>query len=1223
MLYVFEDYTLDSARYELRQQGVLVRVEPRAFDVLAYLIQHAGYTVTKEELLEQLWATQFVSDSALTYCVAEARKAIGDSGQAQRCIKTVRGRGYRFIIPVETRLPEDVVVAIPTAPSPLLPAERGPLARADVAPLPHPVPTDLVPVPPPAEAPSGALRATRPGWHEAERRQLTVLCCGVSSAPARAVPLDPEELLEMVQDYHALCTEVIDRFAGHIAQYLPEGLVVYFGYPQAHDDDAHRAVRTGLGIVEGVAGLSRRLEQEQGARLAVRVGIHTGVVVMGALRQGDPREPLAFGETPTIAAQVQSLAAPDAVVVSPTTLHLVEGYFVTQAMGAHILEEAAEPLAVYQILQEGPVQSRFAVAATKGLTPLVGREQEVGLLRERWAQATEGRGQVVMLSGEAGIGKSRLVQVLTEHLTGEVHTHIECQCSSYYQNTAFYPVVTSLQRFLRFTREEPAAERLRKLEKAFDPYGFPREEVVPLLAALLLLPPPAQYPALTHTPEWQKQKTLEFLLAWLLHEAGRQPVCVVMDDLHWGDPSTLEWLSLLIDQIPTTRVLLLLLCRPEFRPSWMVHSHCTHLALGRLSPRQTVEMIEQVVGGKPLPAEVVQQVVAITDGVPLFVEELTKMILESGLVKERAGRYALAGPLSPLAIPATLHDSLMARLDRLGRAKQIAQLGAVVGREFSYEVLQAVAPMAEAVLQQGLAQLVEAELLYQRGLPPQATYRFKHVLIQEVAYQSLLKRTQRQYHQQIAQVLETCFPETRAGQPELLAYHYTEAGLSVQAIPYWQQAGQQARQRSANLEAVQHFTQALALLATFPETPARAQQELDLQLALGSTLIATKGGAAPEVEQTYTRARALCARVGDTPQLFPALWGLYRFYRSQGALPTARELGEQLVQLAEREADPTHRLEAHAALGTALFYLGDYTAARTHVEQGIALTDPTTQRAQALRQGEASGVRCLVTAARTLWCMGYPAQAVQRSQEALTLAQELAHPYSLGVAQMWAAYLHHHRREVAVVQEHAEALLTLATAQGFPLYVGFGTCWRGWALVMQGQSEAGLTQLHQGMSTILTTGQELSRPFCLVLLAEAAGRTGQGAEGLHLLAEALTVFEASGRDDLLAEAYRLQGELLLQSRGASLEAEGVTPGVRLQTPGREAEACFQQALAIARRQQAKSWELRAALSLSRLWQQQGQREAARQLLAGIYDWFTEGFDTADLQEAKALLEELS
>ena len=541
--------------------------------------------------------------------------------------------------------------------------------------------------------------------------------------------------------------------------------------------------------------------------------------------------------------------------------------------------------------------------------------------------------------------------------------------------------------------------------------------------------------------------------------------------------------------------------------------------------RQAAELTGRVAHGKALPAEVVEQIVAKTDGVPLFVEELTKMVLESGLLQEQQEHYALTGPLPPLAIPTTLHDSLMARLDRLATVKGLAQLGATLGREFSYSLLQAVSPWDEETLQWGLHQLVAAEFLYQRGLPPQATYLFKHVLIQDAAYQPLLRSTRQQYHQRIAQVLEAQFPETAETQPELLAYHYTEAGFNEQAIGYWQRAGERALQRSANTEAVQHLTAGLALLATLPETPARALQELDLQLVLGPALIAIKGYAAPEVEQPYTRALALCEQVGETPQLFPTLLGLCRFYRNRGEVLKAWEIGERLYRLAQRMDAPTHLLEAHDALGSTLYFLGKYDDARMHLAQGIALTraDPAAQRALVLHHSVAPRVVCLTLAALTLWCLGYPVQGLRRSQEALALAQALAHPHSLAVAQHWAAFLHHHRCDAQAVKEQAEALLTLATTQRFPLYVGYGTCWQGWVLAVQGQGEAGIAQLRQGMAAVLATGQMLTQPFCLVLLAEAAGHAGQVAAGLRLLAEVLTAFEASGRGDLLAEAYSAQG----------------------------------------------------------------------------------------------------
>jgi class 3 adenylate cyclase len=660
-----------------------------------------------------------------------------------------------------------------------------------------------------------------PRPQEAERRQLTVLFCDLADSTRLAGQLDPEDLREVVLAYQGTCVEVLQRFDGHVAQYLGDGLLVYFGYPQAHEDDAQRAVRTGLGILDAMGAQNTRLEQPQGVRLAVRIGIHTGPVVVGTMGSGGRHEQLALGETPNLAARLQSLAAPDTVAISATTHRLVQGYFRCDDLGSPSLKGVEAPMRVYRVVEESAAQSRLDVAGASGLTPLVGREHEVGLLRERWAQSRDGLGQVVLLSGEAGIGKSRLVRVLTERVADEGALWLTLRCSPYHTNSAFYPVIEHLQRLLQWHRNETPEARLATLEQALQTVGLPLAEVIPLLAALLSLPVPEHYLPLVLSPQRQKQKTLEALVAWLLAETARQPVLAVWEDLHWADPSTLELLELLLDHVPTARLLLVLTSRPEFRPSWAPRSYVTQLTLTRLSRHQSEEMVVRVTGGKPVPAEVLAQVVAKTDGIPLFVEELVKTILEAGLVQEDAGRYVLTGPLPPLAIPATLQDALMARLDRLAVVKEMAQLGAVLGREFAYELLQAVAPLDEATLQQALARLVEAELLYQRGLPPQATYVFKHALIQDAAYQSLLKSTRQQFHQRIAQVLAQRFPETVETQPELLAHHYTEAGLIAQALPYWQQAGQHALGRSAYVEALSHLHKGLEVLRVLPDTMER------------------------------------------------------------------------------------------------------------------------------------------------------------------------------------------------------------------------------------------------------------------------------------------------------------------------------------------------------------------------------------------------------------------
>jgi predicted ATPase len=685
-----------------------------------------------------------------------------------------------------------------------------------------------------------------------------------------------------------------------------------------------------------------------------------------------------------------------------------------------------------------------------------------------------------------------------------------------------------------------------------------------------------------------------------MEEAERQAVYCTWEDLHWADPTTLELLHLYLEQMPTARMLAVLTVRPEFTPPWGARSHITQLTLSRLEHHYVGEMVEKVAKGKALSQEILQQIVAKTDGVPLFVEELTKTVLES---------------IEPIgsAIPATLHDALMARLDRMGSAKEIAQLGATLGREFSYEVLRAVSPRKDTELQQALEKLVEAEVLYQRGVDQQAHYLFKHVLIQDVAYQSLLKSTRQQYHQKIAQVLEEKFPETVATQPELLAHHYTEAGLIAQAIPYWQRAGQRATQRSANAEAISHLTKGLELLKTLPNTPERTQQELALQLTLGAPLIATKGYTVPEVEQAYTRALELCRQIGETPQLFPVLRGLQIFYLIRAEHKTARELGEQLLTLAQRVQDPVFLLGAHFVLGQTLYFLGELAPAREHLEQGIALYDPQQYRSL-VWAGAHPGAQCLSYAALALWHLGYPDQSLKRSHEALALAQELSHPFSLAFAFASAAFLHQYHRAGQSSRERAEATIALSSDQGFPFWLAIATILRGWALAEQGQAEEGIGQIRQGMAAYWATGAEMFRPFYLALLAEAYGKGGQAEEGLSVLAEALEFVHKTGERYYEAELYRLRGELtLVQSSVQRLES----------SVQKEGEECFLKALDIARQQQAKSWELRAATSLARLWQQQGKTAEAHKLLSEVYNWFTEGFDTKDLQEAKALLDELA
>ncbi|MFC1717949.1 AAA family ATPase, partial [Candidatus Poribacteria bacterium] len=1048
-----------------------------------------------------------------------------------------------------------------------------------------------------------------PGAQEAERRQLTVMFCDLVGSTPLSERLDPEELRGVLHEYQSVCAKIIRGFDGHIARYFGDGILVYFGYPTAHEDDAQRAVRAGVGVVEAMERLNMRLQQDMEVRLQVRVGIHTGIVVAGDMDESEQLESMAIvGETPNIAARLQGIAEPDTVVISPSTHRLTEGFFDCQPLGSHSLEGISQPMEVYHVLHESAARSRLDAAELTGLTPLMGREQESGLLLERWEQVKDGMGHVVLLSGEAGIGKSRMLQMLKERIAEDPRAWLtECRCSPYHQNSALYPVIDLLERtVLQFDRSDPPEEKLRKLEGFLTQYGLPLDEMVPLFASLLSISPGEGYPPLNLTPERQKQRTLQSLLTIIVDRSLQQPVLLVMEDVHWIDASSLELLNLIVDQGPTAPILALMTFRPEFVPPWTGRSHLTQITLNRLTRKQVAEMVEHI-ASKPLPDEVLQEIVAKTDGVPLFVEELTRMVLESGLLQEQADQYELTGPLPPLAIPTTLHDSLMARLDKLSTVKEVAQLGATIGREFSYEMLESVAPLHDEALQASLSQLVDSELLYQRGLPPRATYTFKHALIRDAAYESLLKSKRQQYHQQIAQALAERFPETTETQPEIVAHHYTEAGLDEQAVPYWQKAGKQAIERSANVEAIGHLTQGLELIRNLLETPEHIQQELEFQLSLGSALIAARGYGLPEVAATFNRARELCQKLGETPQIFPALRGLAVFYYLRPDLQTARELGEQLLKIAQNSQDPSLLVEAHVVLGETLFCLGDFALSLEHMEQGFALYNPQKHRDLAFVYSRDSGTQCLNYISMSLFHLGYPDKALEKTCESQKLASELAHPYSLAQALAHSCFVHQFRREENDVQKKAEKALALSIEHNFPVWLAGGKIFRGWALAQQGQMDEGIGLIKQGIDAWRATGAELPMPGWYSMLAEMLGKSGQVEEGLAVLDEALAIVDRTGERWRDAELCRLKGELLLMQGDNAAEVE----------------AYFHQTIEIARRQQARSWELRAVISLSRLWQKQGKSEEARQMLQEIYDWFTEGFGTKDLQEAKALLEELS
>jgi class 3 adenylate cyclase/tetratricopeptide (TPR) repeat protein len=1045
--------------------------------------------------------------------------------------------------------------------------------------------------------------------HEPERRQMTVLFCDLVGSTRLSEQLDPEDLREVMRTYQEACAKVIKRFEGHIAKYLGDGILVYFGYPKAHEDDVRRAVHVGLEVVEAVGDLPLQKKQLQ-QPLQVRVGIHTGLVVVGEMGAGEVREQMAIvGDTPNIAARLQGLAETDTVVISRATYRLIEGYFECESMGRHTLKGISQPMEAYKVVGESGLKSHLEVAAAKGLTPLVGRGEEVEILFDRWERAKEGEGQVVLLSGEAGIGKSRLLQVMKSRLEDEPYTKIETHCSLYHQNSSLYPVIDHLRNWLNFKRQDTTEEKLAKIEVALEKYGFSLEEKVPLFASLLSVPFSAHYMPLKLSPEGQKRKTFEALISFLLRESEKKPVLRIVEDLHWLDPSTLEYLSLLVDRLQDARVLIIFTFRPDFTLPWPIRSHITQIVLNRLDVKQIRIMVDRIAGDKPLPEEIVQNIAAKTDGIPLFIEELTTMILESGLLIEGEEMYKLLDPFPRLAIPSTLKDLLMARLDRLETPKDLVQVGATLGREFNHELLSAVLLLDGSSLKRELAKLVEAGILNQKDYPSQATYFFKHALIQEAAYESILKSKRQIYHRKVAEVLEEKFPETKENQPELLARHYTEAELSEEAIPLWLKAGKRATERSAHAEAINHLSRGLELLKSVSSTPKRLEQELNFQVALGAPLRVTEGFAGAGVENAYLRAMELCRQAGKTDQIYPVLRGMGGIYLARGELKKANELGKQLMIRSQEAKDSTHLLQAHYIIGASLFCLGQFESAIGHLEKGLSHYSPKEHSSHAGLYGQDPGTACLFWSSLCQWFLGYPDHALIKSDEAIKLAGELSHPYSLAITYILDAWIHLFRGDIRRTKEMSETCLSLCEEGGFGLFLPMGGIIHGWSLTFDEKTHAeGIERVRQGIYSFQEAGAELFCSHWYALLGDLYLKAGMSNEAGDAISQGFSFANKNSERYFEAELFRLRGELIMDS--ANKGENG-------------ADKHFKKAIQIARKQNATSLELRAVISYARLLSKQDKHKRAKKLLAEIYDRFTEGFDTRDLQAAKNLLEELA
>lgn len=1047
----------------------------------------------------------------------------------------------------------------------------------------------------------------------AERRQLTALFCDLVESTALSERLDPEELRDVLHDYHETLAEIIHRFDGYIQSYSGDGLLVYFGYPRAHEDDPQRALRAGLEITAVMPSLTEQLSRINPriveSPLKVRIGVHTGPVVISEMARGAARDPTAVGKTLNIASRIQALASAGDVAISAETYRLVRGYFICENLGHHQLKGISAPLEVHRVLREAAVRNRFEVQAIGGLRGIVGREAELAALKQSWESARHGLARVLLISGDGGIGKSRLAaEFKNQIVSGEV-TCIEFHCSPYHQNSPYHPIIEHLGRLLDLRIDDSGQTRLEKLESALRKSSLPLREAMPLFAALLSLPEHPGYSPIDLPPQRQRQRTHELLLQWFLEEAEKAPLLSIWEDLHWADPSTLELLNLVIARARDVRLMLIATARPEFTSRWDEHPGCAHIPLERLPHEEVRRLTSQLTGGRTLPETVLEQIISKTDGVPLFIEELVRMVLESNILRESGDGYLLAGPLPPFAIPSTLQDSLMARLDRLSAEKEVVRLGSVLGREFSYELIRAVWPLDEDALTRGLNVVVSAGLLRQVGASHQARYIFGHALIQDAAYESLLKSRRQQLHRQVAQVLERNFATITEGQPELLAHHCAAAGAPAKSISYWLRAAEKSTRRSANKEAVSQIAHGLELLAALPDDAARARLELRLQLTLGAPMVATKGYSAPEVKQTFTRAHQLCDQLGNTAELFPVLFRLRSFYLVHGELTAAREIGERLLSLARRAEDPSLMLEAHYALGAAMFYLGEFAPALTQFESMTAIYDRTRHAAHAFTYGQDPGVAALSYEAWTLGYLGYPTRAIERVKRALELSASVTHTFSQAFAWTFAAMFYQQRNDPEAVLVHSARGIAISREQGFPLWLSMAMMLKGSALTKFGRHDEAIEEIEEGLRGYRAIGAGIAQAHFVGILAQAYGEAGQLDRALTLISEATTEVDGSvGGSFAAAELHRLRGELLLAQ---STEQSG------------EAHSEFRRALLIAQRQQAKAPELRAAVSLSRLMIAAGDAPGARSFLAPIRDWFIEGFDSPDYRLASDVMNALS
>ena len=1055
----------------------------------------------------------------------------------------------------------------------------------------------------PATSQVHAVTEPRP-QDAAERRQVTVMFSDLVGSTALSARMDPEDLREVISAYQKCVAEAVRRFGGFVAKYLGDGVLVYFGYPEAHEDDAERAVRAGLELVAAVGDLKTH------AALQTRVGIATGQVVFGDLiGSGEAQERGIVGETPNLAARLQGIAEPNSVVIAESTRKLLGNLFELEDLGAQDLKGMSGPLRAWVALRPASVESRFEAMHASALTELVGREEELDLLLRRWSKAKTGEGQVVLLSGEAGIGKSRLTVALLEPLANEPHTRIRSFCSAQHTDSALYPIISQIERAAGLTRDDTPKAKLDKLDAMLAQSSTSTQDAA-LLAEMLSLPNDGRYPALELTPQQRRQKTLEALVSQIVALSYQNPCLMIFEDAHWIDPTSLELFGRIVDKIPALRVLLVVTFRPEFQAPWVGRPHVMALTVNRLAERDIDAMIDRIVANKLLPVSIRQDIIERTDGIPLFVEEMTKAVLEAG--SEGAAEQTVAAVPSPtLAVPASLHASLLARLDRLGPAKEVAQIGAVIGREFSHTLLAAVAQRPEAKLQSALDRLMAAGLVFQQGVPPQASYLFKHALVQDAAYGTLLREPRRALHARIAATLENDFAEIAENQPEVLARHCTEANLIEKAAGLWAKAGQRSLARSALVEAVEQLTRALDQITTLPATPALRREQIKLQVALITPLLHVKGFAAPASKAAVERARLLIEQAqatGEPPEdpllLFSVLYGFWvaNYVAFNGDV--MHELAAEFLALAEKQGAAVPLMMGHRLMGLS----ANIAEGRAHYDQALALYDPAEHRPLATRFGQDVRVAILSNRSLLLWLLGHPEAALADAEQSLKYAREISQAASLMFALFYTSLTCLLYANYAVAKALIDELVALADEKGATFWKAGGIAFQGSLLALTGQAADAVHTITSGITAWRSTGATVFMPWWLSCLARAYAELGRYDDAWRCIGEAITAVETTKERRWEAEINRVAGEIALMSP---------------ERDAAKAEAYFERALAVARQQQAKSWELRASMSLARLWRDQGKVPQARELLAPVYGWFTEGFDTVDLKEAKALLGELA